>query len=287
MVRLSFEKMHGLGNDYILVDCEENSVEGLDLPDLARVLCRRRFGVGADGLILVRSGGADADFSLRVFNPDGSETGACGTAFRSVARYVSESKGFSAADAGVRLATFARNVHAKVIPAADGKILVEVSMGKAHFRRGEIPVAGDPSDEFLDQLLEVGGEHLLVSAVSLGNPHTVVFCDDVERIALDTLGPAIETLPVFPERTNVHFVQVMGNDELKVQIWERGTGPTLSCGTGACASAAVSWRLGKAKPPTRVLMPGGQLEVDIDGDGEIIMGAEVESVYRGSLVYEA
>ena len=292
-------KMHGLGNDYVLVDAIENELcgrdglhlrDGLDLVDLAelaRNVCKRRFSIGADGMIVVDPSGADADFVIRVFNPDGSETGACGTAFRCVARWAYENKGFNEAAAdGVRIATFARTVLAKVVHDASGKLLVEARMGKALFRRSEIPAAGGPDDEFLNEPMTIDGNQLMVSAVSVGNPHAVVFCDDVSKVPVEKLGPAIETHPLFPDRTNVHFVQVIARNEIKVRTWERGTGPTLSCGTGASAVAAIASRLGKVDPPVRVSMPGGVLGIDIERDGEIIMQGEAEPVFEGRLNYE-
>jgi len=292
-------KMHGLGNDYVLVDAIENEVcgrdglhlrDGLDLVDLAelaRNVCKRRFSIGADGIIVVEPGGSDADFTIRVFNPDGSETGACGTGFRCVARWAYEKRGFKeAATDGVRIATFARTVLAKVVHDASGKLLVEARMGKALFKRSEIPAAGCPDDEFLNEPMTVDGNQITVSAVSVGNPHAVVFCDDVSKAPVERLGPAIETHPSFPDRTNVHFVQVIARNEIKVRTWERGTGPTLSCGTGASAAAAIASRLGKVEPPVRVSMPGGVLGIDIERDGEIIMQGEAEPVFEGRLNYE-
>ena len=288
MTRLSFVKMHGLGNDYVLFDAAENELAGVDFAQLARKVCQRRFSVGADGIIVLQPGGSNADFTMRVFNPDGSETGSCGTAFRCVARIAYESKGFKdAATDGVRIATFARSVLAKVVHDASGKLLVEARMGKALFKRGEIPVAGRPDDEFLEQPMTIDSNELIVSAVSVGNPHAVVFCDDVSKVPVERLGPAIETHPAFPERTNVHFVEVASRNELKVRTWERGTGPTLSCGTGASAAVAIAGRLGKVEASVRVVMPGGVLDIEIENDGEIIMRAEAELVFNGWINYEA
>lgn len=303
-------KMHGLGNDYVLFDAVENELCGVDLAALARSVCKRRFSVGADGMIVVEPdrkdeggrtkgerapmsgsafpGGPEGDFVMRVFNPDGSETGACGTAFRCVARWAYESKGFKdAATDGVRIATFARSVLAKVVQDASGKLFVEAKMGKALFKRSEIPAAGRPDDEFLEEPATIDGNKLNVSAVSVGNPHAVVFCDDVSRVEVERLGPAVERHPLFPDRTNVHFVQVIARKELRVRTWERGTGPTLSCGTGASAAVAIANRLGKVDTPVRVSMPGGILGIDIERDGEIIMQGEAEAVFSGWIDYEA
>jgi len=288
MTRLSFVKMHGLGNDYVLFDATENELAGVAFAELAKKVCQRRLGVGADGIIVLEPGGSSADFAMRVFNPDGSETGSCGTAFRCVARFAYESKAFDDATTdGVRISTYARSVLAKVVHDPSGELLVEARMGKALFRRCEIPVAGRADDEFLEQLMTIDGNDLIVSAVSVGNPHAVVFCDDVSKTAVERLGPAIETHPAFPERTNAHFVEVASKNELKVRTWERGTGLTLSCGTGASAVAAIAWRLDKVEARVRVLMPGGALDIDIENDGEIIMRAEAEPVFNGWIDYEA
>ena len=288
MTRLSFVKMHGLGNDYVLFDTSENELGGLDPGALARKVCERRFSIGADGIIVLWPKGPGADFTMRVFNPDGSETGSCGTAFRCVARFAYEQRRFDkAAREGIRIATFARSAVAKVVHDASGKLLVEVTMGKALFKRGDIPVAGDADAEFLEQPMTIDGNDLIVSAVSVGNPHAAVFCDDVSKVALEELGPAVETHPVFPERANVHFVQVMSRTELTVRTWERGTGPTLSCGTGASAAAALARRLGKTEPSIRIWMPGGGLDITVDDNYEIVMRAEAIPVFSGVLDYEA
>ena len=287
-MRLSFVKMHGLGNDYILFDAKDCALDGVDLGKLAKDVCRRRFSIGADGIAVLSPGDADADIYMRVFNPDGSETGSCGTAFRCAARYALDRKGFAkATTSGLRIATAGRNVLARVVQSENGSTLVEARMGKAFFERGDIPASGALDDDFLEQPITVQGAELTVSAASVGNPHAVVFCDDVSKVALENLGPALESHPVFPDRTNVHFVQVISRRELEVRTWERGTGPTLSCGTGASATAAIAARLGKVDTPVRVLMGGGVVEIDIDQEGEITMLAEAEPVFSGLIDYEA
>jgi len=287
-MRLSFVKMHGLGNDYILFDASDCAVEGIDLGQLAKDLCRRRFSIGADGIAVLSMGGADADIHMRVFNPDGSEAGSCGTAFRCAARYAFERKGFAkATTSGVRIATSHRNVLARIVQSEDDRTLVEVRMGKALFGRGDIPAVGPGDEDFLEQPIAIQDEELTVSAVSVGNPHAVVFCDDASNIPLTRLGPAIENHPVFPRRTNVHFVQIISRSELKVRTWERGTGPTLSCGTGASAAVAIASRLGKVDTPVQVQMPGGILKIDVDQLGEITMLGEAEPVFSGWIEYEA
>ena len=287
--RLDFVKMHGLGNDYVLFDADRTDLGGVDLSELSGQVCRRRFSVGGDGIIVLSAADGEADFTMRVFNPDGSETGACGTAFRCAARYVYERRGFEkAADGGVRIATSVRNVLAKVIlPGDGGPPLFEVSMGKALFKRREIPVAGDPEDEFLMQPLRILGKDVTVSAVSVGNPHAIVFCDDLRDADVETLGPALETHQAFPQRTNVQFVQVLSPHEIRVGIWERGTGTTLCCGTGACASVAVAKRLSMVETPVLVRMPGGELEIHVETDGDLVMIARAEFSYTGWLEYEA
>jgi len=277
-----------LGNDYVLFDATENGLDGIGLAKLARDVCQRRFSIGADRIIVLLPGDADCDFRMRVFNPDGSETGSCGTAFRCVARFAFEQKGFVKAETqGVRIATFAREVLAKVVCNANGKRIVEARMGEALFKRGEIPVAGAAGDVFLEELIEIDGEELIVSAASVGNPHAVVFCDEVSKVPIASLGPALEGHCAFPEKVNAHFAQVISKGELKVRTWERGTGLTLSCGTGASAVVAIANRLGKLDPPVCVRMPGGALDIDIEDDGEIIMRAEAELAYSGWIDYEA
>ena len=160
-------------------------------------------------------------------------------------------------------------------------------MGKAHFERGRIPVSGEPEDELIEQRIAIGDEAFLVSAASVGNPHAVIFCGDVQGVPIERLGPAIENHASFPARANVHFVEVMSANKIRIRVWERGVGPTLSCGTGASASVAIAARLGKVSPPVHVFMPGGTLIIDIEKDGEIIMRGEARPVFKGWLEYEA
>ncbi|MBN1593909.1 MAG: diaminopimelate epimerase [Candidatus Coatesbacteria bacterium] len=287
MTRLEFTKMHGLGNDYVLFDMTEDHVDGLDLSALSKKVCAPHFSIGGDGTIFLKPGDSDTDFVARIFNPDGSETGACGTAFRCIARYAYERKGMAKAlNSGVSIRTFARTVTAKLLHDSDGGLVGEAMMGKALFKRRDIPVKGDAESHFLEETLEVGEERFVVSAASVGNPHAILFCEDLSRVPIDRIGPAIESHPAFPERTNVHFVRLVSRRELEVWPYERGTGRTLSCGTGASAVVAIANRLGKVDPPVRVSMPGGSLEIDIQKDGDIIMRAKTEFAFSGWIEYE-
>jgi len=225
--KLEFTKAQGAGNDFILVDClSHNPVEGQDLGKLAVRLCDRNFGIGADGLVLILPS-AKADFRMRIMNPDGSEAEMCGNATRCVAKYLFDR---SLAQKTINLETLAG---IKIIQATGNRYAVR--MGQPSLNADEIPVAGFPG-RVIAQPLQVEGRQFEMTCVSMGNPHCVVFVDDLDEIPLEKLGPAVETHPAFPRKTNVEFAKVVGRDEVRVRVWERGVGVTLACGTGACAT---------------------------------------------------
>ena len=275
---MQLSKYHGLGNDYIVIDPADLRHELT--PALIQRICDRHYGAGSDGILLGPLPATNADFGLRIFNPDGSEAEKSGNGLRIFARYLWDhglvrQEPFTIATAG-------GTVTAQVEP---GGRTVTVEMGQISFDSREIPVAGPPR-EVLDETLLAGGVELRICAATLGNPHCVVLCEQVSAAEAQRLGPLVETEARFPRRTNVQFIQVLDRTRLRIEIWERGAGYTLASGSSACAAAAVAHRLGLCDAQVRVSMPGGRLEVDIAPDWNVTLCGPVVKVWQGSLCEE-
>ncbi len=259
-----FVRSHGLGNDYIVLQPSDR------LPPLTegaiKLICHRNFGVGSDG-ILLRSDSTVADFGLRIFNPDGSEAEKSGNGVRIFAKYLYD-HGLTMADR-FTIETLGGVVHAN-LRIVDGRIAdIAVDMGKATF------------DDLSE--IEVDGERLAVTSLSVGNPHCVAVVPDLSAVDFYRLGPRIENHPAFPNRTNVQFAEVLSRDEVRIRIWERGAGETLASGSSSCAVAAACHRQGLVDAAVTITMDGGQLQVRIADDGEIWMTGPVEEVCTGDL----
>jgi len=271
--------MQGLGNDFIVVDDRAEHLPDEDLPALGRRLTDRHFGIGGDGLILVRPS-TTADFQMRVINSDGSEAEMCGNGIRCFAVYLLE-KGLTTANP-VRVDTRAGVMVLDVHRDADGGISgVRVDMGKPSVERAEVPMEG--SGSALDVPLSVDGQEFVAHGVSMGNPHAVIFLNTLEGLPLERLGPRIETHPLFPAKTNVHFVEQLGPDELRMKIWERGAGPTLACGTGACAVLVAAHLTGRTGRKATIHLPGGPLEIEWAENGHVFMTGPAEEVFTGEI----
>ena len=262
MIAIPFVKMQGLGNDFVVLDALRDAPP-LDLAGFARLACDRRRGVGGDGLLLLEKG-SDAPFRMRMWNPDGSESEMCGNGLRCAAALLRE-RGY--ADGSVDIETGAGTLRA-VFEGED----VAVDMGIARLTRGEIGMVGPP-DEIPEGL---GGV-----AVSMGNPHLVLFVEDADAVDLAYEGGRLERHPAFPQRTNVHFVQILGPDEARVRVWERGAGATLACGTGACAVAVAGVQTGRLARRSTVRLPGGPLTIDVAEDLRVTMTGPAETVFEG------
>jgi diaminopimelate epimerase len=268
----AFLKMHGLGNDFVIFDARDHAVA--ISPVQARGVAERRFGVGCDTVVVIGPGGADTDASLRFLNADGGEVESCGNATRCVARLLMDERGL----ARVKLAT-----RGGVLTCTDaGRGLVETDMGPAYLAWNEIPLAEARDTLNFDLALE--GQALPVSAVSVGNPHCVIFVPDAEKAPVTILGPRIETHPLFPKKVNAEFVSVISPQKLRMRVWERGVGVTLACGTGACAAAVAAVRRGLADRKVEVVLDGGSLTIEWrESDGHVIMTGPTALVYRGQL----
>ncbi|MCS7114667.1 MAG: diaminopimelate epimerase [Nitrososphaerota archaeon] len=273
---LKFWKMHGLGNDYIVIDNTDGKLQGHNIGELAKNLCQRRFSVGADGLILACKSNV-ADVKMRIFNPDGTEAEMCGNGIRCLAKYCYENNIVKKKTFNVETLAGIRQVWLT----ANGEVeAIKVDMGKPTFERKVIPMTGD--GKCINEELEVEGNVYRVTCLSTGNPHCVIFVDDVASIPLEKIGPKIENHKVFPKRINVEFAQVLSPNEIKVRVWERGVGETLACGTGACASVVSGYVLGKTERKVKVHLLGGSLEVFYNG--RIYMEGPATKVFVGELL---
>ena len=276
---MKFTKMHGCGNDYVYVNCFEETVE--DRPALARLVSDRHFGVGGDGLICICPSDK-ADFAMDMYNAVGSCAQMCGNGIRCVAKYVYErgmtDKTVIDVETGAGVKTLWLNVENGVVES------VRVCMGQPEFKAEKIPVLTD-GESFINQPMEVGGMQWNVTAVSVGNPHAVVFVDNVDWLDLPTIGPLFENCPLFPERINTEFVQVIDRTTLKMRVWERGSGETLACGTGSTAALAAAVVNGKCEPYAKLLLRGGELNIEWNRDENLIyMTGPAVTVFDGELL---
>ncbi|HET6381993.1 MAG TPA: diaminopimelate epimerase [Armatimonadota bacterium] len=280
---MQFAKMHGLGNDFVMVNGFTEIIPETDLGETSRKLCDRHFGIGGDGLILALPS-ARALFRMRMFNPDGSEAEMCGNGIRCFAAFV-RSRGLTR-EAVIPVETLAGIITPELISDSKDGPLVQVDMGRPRFARSEIPVLGD-EDEAIAASLTLDGEPYEFTAVSMGNPHCVILVDDVRSFPVTTKGPQIEKLSLFPRRTNVEFVQVISNSSdlsrARMRVWERGAGETLACGTGACAAAvacAVNRRTGRK---VAMELNGGQLLIEWTDDDRVLMTGPAVEVFTGDV----
>ncbi|PRX24054.1 diaminopimelate epimerase [Orenia metallireducens] len=276
---MKFTKMHGLGNDFVLIDCMEQEVKNPS--QLAQEMCDRNFGIGADGLVLILpSDLAEADYRMRIFNPDGSEPQMCGNAIRCFAKYLYERE--LTEKTKLNIETLAGIIRPELI-LKDGAVeLVKVDMGEPILRRSEIPMEGEEQEQVIKEELAVGTEVFEVTAVSMGNPHCIIFVDDIEEIELSNWGPQIETHKVFPEDINVEFIEVLNQDEIEMRVWERGAGITLACGTGACASTVAAILNGYTNRKITVHLAGGDLVIEwADNNNRVYMSGPATEVFEG------
>jgi len=277
---LSFSKFHALGNDYVVIDPTRTLFE--PAPRLVQALCDRHMGIGSDGILLgpLPVPGDAWAFGLRIFNPDGSEAEKSGNGLRIFARYLLEAGHVDAA--GCRIHTPGGLAEVRYL-APDGS-LVQVDMGRPSFRAGDIPFTGLAAhDEVLEVPLSLPSGTVTITALSVGNPHCVLFPRQVTPAAARRLGPQIERHPAFPNRVNVQLVKVIHRRSIRLEIWERGAGYTLASGSSSCAAATACRKLGLVEGELTVLMPGGSLEIQFTPDDRIFMTGPVQPVFTGHL----
>jgi diaminopimelate epimerase len=280
-MKLEFTKMHGLGNDFVVVDDLGETWEFDE--DAVRWICDRHFGVGADGLILVRPAtDGVSDFFMFYYNADGTTAEMCGNGIRCFAKWLVD-RGHVIGDS-VGVQTLGGPRHIEVERDADGRMtLARVDMGEPGLAPADIP-ADFTGEQVFECPLETEMGTINVTCVSMGNPHTIIWVDDVDAAPVETLGPIVETHPKFPRKTNVEFAQACDDpDRVRLRVWERGVGETLACGTGACAAAvaaALSCRTGRT---ATIELPGGELLIDWAPDGHVYMTGTAEEVFQGAI----
>ncbi|MDR2700001.1 MAG: diaminopimelate epimerase [Nitrososphaerota archaeon] len=271
---MQFWKMHGLGNDYIVIDNRNEEIDDQQASILAKKLCTRRFSVGADGLLLVCNSKV-SDVKMRMFNPDGSEAEMCGNGIRCFSKYCYEAGVFKKSEFKVETLSGVKNIWLNLN--GDEVVSVKVDMGVPIWERNFLPMVGEGTCINCD--LFVGEEIFSVTCLSMGNPHCVTFVENVDKTPVDYIGPFVENHEMFPKRINVGFVQVVGKNELKVRVWERGCGETLACGTGVCAAVAAANKLGKVGNKVTAHVLGGDLQVEVDKN--LFLSGAAEKVYQG------
>jgi len=281
-MKIDFVKMHGLGNDFVLINCLNKSLgDSSFLSYLAKKLCDRNFGIGADGLMLILSS-FKADLRMRIFNSDGSEAQMCGNGIRCFAKYAYENKLVSKNK--FKVETLAGIIIPELTISNNNILGVKVNMGVPKLRRREIPMSGEDTTTVTDETLKINPEQTFkITCVSMGNPHCIIFVNDVQSIPINKIGPKIENHPLFPEKTNVEFIQVLNKQEINFRVWERGAGETLACGTGACAALVAAVLNKKTDRKTTVHLPGGDLDIQWANDGYVYMTGPAELVFSGEM----
>ncbi|MBW4595756.1 MAG: diaminopimelate epimerase [Brasilonema angustatum HA4187-MV1] len=277
---IEFTKYHGLGNDFILID-NRSSSEPVITPEQAVKLCDRHFGIGADGVIFALPGENGTDYTMRIFNSDGSEPEMCGNGIRCLGAFLADLEGNAKKSDQYRIHTLGGVMTPQLMP--DGQ--VRVDMGIPRLLAGEIPTTINPANEkVVNQPLEVAGKTWDVTCVNMGNPHCITFVEDVATIPLEIIGPQFEHHPAFPQRINTEFIQVVRPDYVKMRVWERGAGITLACGTGACASLVAGVLTQRCDRKATVELPGGPLLIEWSQiDQRLYMTGPAERVFTGKI----
>lgn len=276
---MEFTKMHGLGNDFVVIDCRRD--KETNYYELAAKICDRHFGVGADGLMVVLPS-EQADCRMRIFNSDGSEPEMCGNGLRCFARYVYEKGIVSTTEMTVE--TLAGIMKPKILFNQAGEITkVKVDMGEPILKRSLIPIIGD-GEHAIKEKIVIDDQIFIITAISMGNPHCVIFTENAQTVDLTKWGPKIEHSAYFPQKTNVEFVQVLSPTEMRMRVWERGAAVTLACGTGACAALTAAVLNGLTERDATIHLDGGDLEISWSEDSNhIFMTGAAENVFEGVL----
>ncbi len=273
---MKFYKMHGIGNDFVLIDRPND--ERRDWSELARRMCDRHFGVGSDGLLLIRDSTV-ADFRMIMFNPDGSEAEMCGNGIRCFAKHLYDNRLIYGTSVSVETGAGVKQL--VIEPKGNLADRVVVDMGRPEFDPVKIPVVVE-GPEAVDFPLQVGDRQLYLTAVSMGNPHAIHFQDEpVASFPLERIGPQVEHDALFPRRVNFEVANVESRDRIAVRVWERGAGITLACGTGACATFAAARRKGLVDERAILALPGGELELRVGPNGQMLMAGPAELAFAG------
>jgi len=277
---MKFEKMQGTGNDYIYFNLFEEKIDNPS--DLSIKLSDRHFGVGGDGIVLIGPS-TEGDFSMRMFNADGSEAEMCGNASRCVAKYLYERGLTKKREIALDTKAGIKYLQLFIDPQTDTVQRVRVNMGKAALSSQSIPVISE-LPEVIDQPLTIAGKEFRITCVSMGNPHTVIFMSGIDKLKIDEIGPKIENHPMFPQRTNVEFIEVVDRNTFKMRVWERGSGETLACGTGACASVVAGVINDYCDTRVTVQLKGGDLEIEWDKiHNQVYLTGDTHFVFKGEI----
>jgi len=283
---MQFTKMHGIGNDFVMINCLGKDGEALleEAKRQAVFLCDRKFGVGGDGVIALLPG-KDTPFEMKMFNPDGSESEMCGNGIRCFAKYLYD-RGLTRGETHLPVETGAGLLHLQIHAGLEGKAdTVRVDMGEPVLIPADIPTTlGAGNKPIVNAPLQIGGQTLSVTTVSMGNPHAVTFVDDVKGYPIETMGPKVEHHPAFPRRINTEFIEVLSDREIVFRVWERGAGVTLACGTGACAAVVACVLNGKTGRRVLVHLPGGDLDIEwSEADNHVYMTGTAMEVFEGEI----
>lgn len=269
--------MHGTGNDFVIIDCRKAKITKPAI--LAKNICNRHFGVGSDGLILIKPSRL-ANAQMQMFNPDGSQSKMCGNGLRCVARYLSEN--FASLKKNVLLTIESHSIVYKVkISRSKNTFMATVNMGKPCFDSSRIPTSLNKAN-IINHPVKFAKATYNITCVNMGNPHAVIYTKDIEKINLQELGPIIENARIFPLRTNVEFVQIISKNEVIQRTWERGCGETLACGSGASAVCAAGVKTGKTNGNLKIHLKGGTLEISWDGLGDLFLTGPTSVVFKGT-----
>jgi len=270
--------MHGIGNDFVLVDCIEQAcpADGKELTALSGRVCHRRFGIGADQILLLYPSSI-ADFKMRIFNADGSEVEMCGNGIRCLAKYIWDN------NLSGKTILDIETVAGIIKPEKAGE-MVRVDMGEPVFEPEKIPVNLNPqiSNGIIDYPLRIADRDFKITCVSMGNPHAIIIVEDVSTFPVSYYGPMIETHPIFPKRTNVEFIQVLTVDAIKMRVWERGSGETMACGTGASAAAVAARIKGLTDKAVTIQLLGGDLFIEWSENNHVYMTGPAVKVFEGT-----
>ena len=281
-MQLKFEKWNGLGNDFVIVNGAEETIA--DYSAMAIDVCDRHFGIGADGLvILLPCDQENVDFEMRIFNSDGSEAEMCGNATRCIAKYIAANHLSDKKE--LCILTKAGIIIPALVEMPDGSVEVRVNMGKPRLVPSEIPVISETEEMIVAEPITVGEDTFNMTTVSMGNPHCVIFVDDIAKVALSEVGPKLETHERFPRKINVEFAEVLNRKQIRMRVWERGAGITLACGTGSCATIVAAVLNDKTERQAEIVLDGGTLHLDwADSDGNVYMTGPATKVFTG--IYE-
>ncbi|AXR69715.1 diaminopimelate epimerase [Leptospira mayottensis] len=279
MATLKFTKMEGIGNDYVYIDSTQADIRLT--PEQIQKISNRNFGIGSDGVIFIRNS-KQGDFMMDMYNSDGSSSEMCGNGIRCVAKYIYDHGLTNSKNPKIETGAGVLEVDLKI--GSGNKVdFISVDMGKPILVPSKIPVNWKDEEAIIDQAFEIAGKNLKFTAVSMGNPHCVIFVDDCDQFPVSGIGPLIERHLIFPKRVNVEFVTVRGKDHFYQRTWERGAGETLACGTGACAVMVAGSLTGRSGKEVKIDLKGGTLKIQWQESGSILMTGPAREIFSGEI----